>query len=189
MNELTRRDFVRGSLSAGIGIGVAPELLRSAVARQALALAAGADPYAMVDPELLDAIKKFPFPTESFTSETLATGRKWPPVPPLPSPAPQPFERHIPGPSGGPDLRLVIVDAAPGTKGRPAFLHIHGGGYVSGIAGQFNPFLQAVAQNCGCLVVSVDYRLAPETHFPGSLEDNYTALRWLYRNSDELGVD
>jgi acetyl esterase/lipase len=191
MNELTRRDFVRGGLTAGIGIGIAPELLRSAVARQALAPApaAGADPYAMVDPELLDTIKKFPFPTQSFTSETLVAGRKWPPVPPLPPPAPQPFERHIPGPLGAPDLRLVIVDAAPGMKGRPAFLHIHGGGYVSGFAGQFNPFLQAVAQNCGCLVVSVDYRLAPETHFPGSLEDNYTALRWLYKNSDELGVD
>src|SRR5271155_1194375 len=188
MNELTRRDFVRSSLTAGIGIGIAPELLRSAVARQlSAAPAADADPYAMVDPELLDAVKKFPTPT--FTSETLATGRKWPPVPPLPPPAPQPFERHIPGPPGAPDLRLVIVDPAPGTKGRPAFLHIHGGGYVSGIAGQFNPFLQAVAQNCGCLVVSVDYRLAPETRFPGSLEDNYAALRWLSKNADELGVD
>jgi acetyl esterase/lipase len=187
MNELTRRDFVRSGLTAGIGIGIAPELLHSAVARQSPAPTADADPYAMVDPELLAAIKQFP--THTLTSETLATGRKWPPVPPLPSPAPQPFERHIPGPSGGPDLRLVIVDAAPGTKGRPAFLHIHGGGYVSGIAGQFNPFLQAVAQNCGCLVVSVDYRLAPETRFPGPLEDNYTALRWLYKNADELGVD
>ncbi len=51
MNELTRRDFVRGGLTAGIGIGIAPELLRSAVARQALAPEAGADPYAMVNPE------------------------------------------------------------------------------------------------------------------------------------------
>jgi acetyl esterase/lipase len=189
MNALTRRDFVRGGLTTGIGIGIAPELLRSAVAQQAPGPAAGADPYAMVDPELLATIKQFPYPTQSFTSETLAAARKWPPEPPLPPPAPQPFERRIPGPLGAPDLRLVIVDAAPGTKGRPAFLHMHGGGYVSGVAGQFNPFLQAVAQNCGCLVASVDYRLAPETHFPGSLEDNYTALRWVYTNSDELGVD
>jgi acetyl esterase/lipase len=191
MNRFTRRDFVRSGLAAGIGIGIAPELLRSAVARQAPTPppAAGADPYALVDPELLAAVKQFPFPTQSFTSETLAAARKWPPEPPLPPPAPQPFERHIPGPLSAPDLRLVIVDGAPGTKGRPAFLHIHGGGYVSGVAGQFNPVLQAVAQNCGCVVVSVDYRLAPETHFPGSLEDNYTALRWLYKNSDELGVD
>ena len=191
MNELTRRDFVRGGLTAGIGIGIAPGLLRSAVAplAQSPAPAAAVDPYALVDPGLLAVIKQFPYPTQSFTSENLAEGRKWPPVPPLPPPAPQPFERHIPGPTGAPDLRLVIVDPAPGTKGRPAFLSIHGGGFVSGTAGQFNPVLQTVAQHCGCLVVSVDYRLAPETHFPGSLEDNYTALRWLYKNSDELGVD
>jgi acetyl esterase/lipase len=189
MNELTRRDFVRGGLTAGIGIGLAPELLRSAVAQQAPARAAVADPYALVDPELLAAVKQFPFPMQDFTSEMLTAARNLPAMPPLPAPAPQPFERHIPGPSGAPDLRLVIVDPAPGTKGRPALLHIHGGGYVTGFSGQFNPFLQAVAQNCGCLVVSVDYRLAPETHFPGSLEDNYTALRWLYKNADELGVD
>src|ERR1700683_2015051 len=191
MNELTRRDFVRGGLTAGIGIGIAPELLRSTVARQAPAQApaAAADPYAMVDPELLATIKQFPFPAQAVTGETLVAGRKWPPVPPLLPPAPISFERHIPGPSGAPDVRLVIVDAAPGTKGRPAFLHMHGGGYIFGVAGQFNPVLQAVAQNCGCLVVSVDYRLAPETHFAGSLEDNYTALRWLYKNSDERGRD
>ncbi len=50
-------------------------------------------------------------------------------------------------------------------------------------------FLQTAAQTCNCVVVSVDYRLAPETHFPGSLEDNYAALRWLYTNADALGVD
>src|SRR5271156_6975101 len=111
MHALTRRAFVRGGLTAGIGIGIAPELLRSAVSQQAAAAtpspvtAAAADPYAMVDPELLATIKQFPFPTPAFTSETLAVVRKWPGVPPLPPPAPQPFERHIPGPSGAPDLR------------------------------------------------------------------------------------
>jgi acetyl esterase/lipase len=82
-----------------------------------------------------------------------------------------------------------MVDPEPGAKGRPAFLHFHGGGYIAGFAGHDPVFLQTVAQNCKCLVVSVDYRLAPETHFPGSLEDNYTALRWLYHSADELGVD
>ena len=49
--------------------------------------------------------------------------------------------------------------------------------------------LQRIAQTCNCLVVSVDYRLAPETRFPGALEDNYAALRWLYANADATGVD
>lgn len=199
MSKFTRRDFVRGGLAAGIGIGIAPELLRAAVVPQAHAQAqtqataqatgATADPYALVDPELLAAVKQFPYPTSDFTSELLVEGRKAPAMPPLPPPAPQPVERHIPGPAGAPDLRLVIFDPAPGTKGRPVLMHIHGGGYVMGVAAQFAPVLQTIAQKCGCVVISVDYRLAPETHFPGSLEDNYAALRWIYKNADELGVD
>jgi acetyl esterase/lipase len=54
---------------------------------------------------------------------------------------------------------------------------------------QLSRNLQQIAQVCSCVIVSVDYRLAPDTHFPGSLEDNYAALRWLYNNADELGVD
>jgi acetyl esterase/lipase len=141
----------------------------------------------MVDPELIPALKTIP--TFTFTAENLAEGRKWPPRPPLPEPAPQLFERHIPGPPGAPELRLVMVDPTPSAKGRPAFLHMHGGGYVAGFAGQDPVFLQRVAQNCGCLVVSVDYRISPEAHFPAALEDNYTALRWLHKNADALGVD
>jgi acetyl esterase/lipase len=204
VSNFSRRDFVRGGLAAGIGIGIAPELLRAAVVPAAQPQAqepgqsptsspaqapAAADPYALVDPELLAAVKQFPYPTPDFTSELLVEARKSPAMPPLPPPAPQPVERHIPGPAGAPDLRLVIFDPAPGTKGRPVLLHIHGGGYVMGVAAQFAPVLQTIAQKCGCVVISVDYRLAPETHYAGSLEDNYAALRWIYKNADELGVD
>jgi acetyl esterase/lipase len=202
---ITRRDFVKNSLAAGIGLGVAPAFWRagsmhqpSAASRsssqksiQAAAVQAPAPPgYAAVDPELVPALKKFP--TVTFNSEILPSLRTAPSNPPLPPPAPQPIEKRIPGPAGAPDLRLVIYDPAPGAKGRPAFLHIHGGGYVMGKAGEVGPspsVLQVMAQSCGCLVVSVDYRLAPETRFPGSLEDNYTALRWLHKNADSLGVD
>jgi acetyl esterase/lipase len=196
VKKVTRRDFVRSGLAAGIGIGIAPELLRGAVAVQKQAstqakapAAAAADPYAMVDPELLATLKQFPYPGQDLNSEMLVEARKMGAMPALPPPAPQPVERRIPGPAGAPDLRLVIFDPAPATKGRPVLMHIHGGGYVMGVAAQFAPVLQTIAQKCGCVVVSVDYRLAPETHFPGALEDNYAALRWLYKNADELGVD
>jgi acetyl esterase/lipase len=46
-----------------------------------------------------------------------------------------------------------------------------------------------VARELDCVIVSVDYRLAPETVFPGALEDNYAALRWLHDSAHELGVD
>jgi acetyl esterase/lipase len=122
---------------------------------------------------------------------TLMNMRKnpFPSAPPLQPPAPQPTERRIPGRTGAPEIRLVIVDPNPGGKGRPAYLHIHGGGYVLGVAGSNPIALQRIAQDCKCVVVSVDYRLAPETPFPGSLEDNYAALKWVYTNPDTLGVD
>jgi triacylglycerol lipase len=71
----------------------------------------------------------------------------------------------------------------------PAFLHIHGGGYVAGtpeIMALENRDLSADLQ---CAIFSVDYRLAPEARYPASLEDCYAALCWIRDNSSELGVD
>jgi acetyl esterase/lipase len=104
----------------------------------------------------------------------------------LPSPAVE--ERMIPGSKGAPDVRVYIVGATPGGS-KPAVLHIHGGGYIAGTAGESKRDIQQIAIEHDCVVVSVDYRLAPETTFPGSLEDNYAALRWLCTNAKELGVD
>lgn len=185
MSETTRRCFITHGLASGIAATAALQSFQQALAQSPSK--AAPDPYALVDPELLPAIKGFT--TSTFTPDVLPSARKHEAKPPLPVPAPQPFEKRIPGPPGAPDLRLVIVDPAPGAKSRPAFLHMHGGGYIAGFAGQDPQFLQTIAQSCGCLVVSVDYRLAPETHFPGSLEDNYTALRWIYNNAESLRVD
>jgi acetyl esterase/lipase len=188
MRELNRRDFVQRAVAAGIGLGTAPALFGTpALQSPSSQQKASADPYAMVDPELVPALKTIT--TKSFNKELLPAERAQGPWPPLPAPAPQPQERYIPGPTGNPKLRVVIIDPAPGTNNRPAFLHIHGGGYIAGCAAQFTTVLQTLAMTCNCLVVSVDYRLAPETPFPGALEDNYAALRWLYTNAESMGVD
>jgi acetyl esterase/lipase len=124
-----------------------------------------------------------PLTSENLEKRRKAQGR----VAPLAAPA---FvERRIPGPTGAPDVRVYVVNGGDRAKLRPAILHMHGGGFVTGdalsaVAGQ-----QALAAAVDCIIVTVDYRLAPETRFPGSLEDNYAALKWLYANAQELGVD
>lgn len=65
---------------------------------------------------------------------------------------------------------------------------IHGGGFILGMHSSGNPFCSRVADELGVLVVSVDYRVAPEYPFPTPLEDCYTGLRWVHDNADELGV-
>lgn len=183
-----RRQFMKDALGASVALGVAPSfLIASDSAPKPAAASASTDPYHLVDPELVAAVKALP--KTPLDADTLAADRKSPPWPALPPPAPQPSQRRIPGPKGAPEIPIFIFDPAPGNKNRPALLHIHGGGYVAGSANQFPATLQKTAEDCGCLVVSVEYRLAPETHFPGSLEDNYAALSWLYANADDLGVD
>jgi acetyl esterase/lipase len=97
-------------------------------------------------------------------------------------------EVMIPGPEGAPDVRVYVIGAHALRK-RPAILFMHGGGYIIGAAKSDVPRLQELAQKHDGVIVTVDYRLAPETGFPGSLEDNYAALKWLSDNADKFGVD
>jgi acetyl esterase/lipase len=106
---------------------------------------------------------------------------------PLPKPAWS--ERAIPGGAGAPDVHIYVINADAHGAPRPAILHMHGGGYVAGTAKSSIMRLQQMALALDCVIVTVEYRLAPATHFPGSLEDNYAGLSWLYRNAGALGVD
>jgi len=106
----------------------------------------------------------------------------------LPLEAPKYETRIIPGPAGNPDLTIHVINAEPG-KGKPAVLHMHGGGYIGMSAKGDIASLQSIAGALDCVIVTVEYRLAPETTYTGSIEDNYTGLRWLYRQAEDLGVD
>ncbi len=68
-------------------------------------------------------------------------------------------------------------------------LWIHGGGYVVGSVEQDDLVAQHVCEAVHCIVVSVDYRLAPEHPFPAPLEDCYAALKWMASNALDLGID
>jgi acetyl esterase/lipase len=97
-------------------------------------------------------------------------------------------ERTIPGLQGQPDVTIFIVNAKPGTK-TPAILHLHGGGFNAGSSRAAMSNIQDLAASLGCVVVSVEYRLAPETPFPGALHDNHAALIWLHNHASEIGAD
>jgi acetyl esterase/lipase len=71
----------------------------------------------------------------------------------------------------------------------PAILTIHGGGYVIGSYDMDSPLLDRWCPSLGVVGVSVEYRLAPETSFPGPIEDCYAALRWTYDHAHKLGID
>jgi acetyl esterase/lipase len=142
----------------------------------------------LVDPELLpllETIPNFELSVESvpqMRAGILAMQLASPPA------DPRPVERMVPGPADSPKVRVLIY--RPATEGpHPAHLHLHGGGYVMGIPELPPVFSEALVRQAGCVVVSVDYRHAPETSFPGPLEDCYAALGWLYSNAAELGVD
>jgi acetyl esterase/lipase len=97
-------------------------------------------------------------------------------------------EHHVPGSNGAPDVRALVYYPKRAARPIPALFWIHGGGYIMGLA-EMEPGLQRVIAAINCAAVSVYYRLAPETPFPGSVDDCYSALKWLQANAVQLGVD
>ena len=86
-------------------------------------------------------------------------------------------------------VEVRVYDPAGRTDGSPAVLYIHGGGYVIGTAAGDDAVCADLARRLGALVVSVDYRLAPEHPFPAAHEDCLRALRWLHAEAAALRVD
>ncbi len=149
-----------------------------------------ADPFAGVDAELIPRLRQIG--GGDVSAETLARWRNTPPtISPetRPPPAPQLQRRTISGSKGNPPVTIFIVDPSPGTHGRPAYIYVHGGGYVMFSANRNPKFLQNIATENDCVVIAVDYRLAPEAHFPAALEDIYATLCWVRDNADALGVN
>lgn len=89
--------------------------------------------------------------------------------------------------TGRPAVRIIAPEEP--RAGRPCLLWIHGGGYVGG-----SPFITDLrlfrwAGEHDCVVVAVQYGLAPEKPYPAGLEDCYAGLSWVHEHADELGVD
>jgi triacylglycerol lipase len=150
-----------------------------------------ADP-SRVAPELREALELFPKIDFSQGVEVFRQPIFADAMPPMPAElqAVQCEERTIPGPAGAPDVRVLIYtppNLPPGPN--PALLNIHGGGYIIGTPEQNDPANRARALALACPIVATSYRLAPETAWPGAVEDCYATLCWMHANAAELGID
>ncbi|OAL45140.1 lipase [Pyrenochaeta sp. DS3sAY3a] len=98
-------------------------------------------------------------------------------------------EHSLPGPDGNTVILSAFAPKEPTTAALPALYHIHGGGMVSGDRfTALTPLLDLLA-GIECVIVSVEYRLAPETRAPGAAEDCYAGLLWTCANAGLLGID
>jgi len=118
--------------------------------------------------DLVTALRETPFPVPELSDAVART------------------EHSVPGEPAVP-VRVHRPKHAEGLL--PCMYSIHGGGYIIGSYDMDDALFDRVGPKVGLLGVSVEYRLAPETPYPGPLEDCYRGLKWVYENANELGVD
>ena len=148
----------------------------------------------LVDPEIVALIDRFP--RWQFSPETLPriradwatlSARRASGLPDFPDIVVT--ERVVPGPEGAPGVRVLVYLPQSAPRPLPALLSMHAGGYMLGSADDDDLWVKRIVTDIGLAAVSVDYRLAPETPFPGAVEDCYAALTWLHAHAPELGID
>ena len=95
----------------------------------------------------------------------------------------------IDGPGGDLPLRVYRPEIEAREEGLPTLVFYHGGGWVLGTLDSADDVCRALAARVGCVVVSVDYRLAPEHPFPAAVEDASVAAEWARGHAGSLGGD
>jgi len=137
----------------------------------------------LLDPELRGVFDGWPAPP---IDQCIAVGRNAPP-PAVPlSDAVARTGHTVPG---DPEVR-VRVHRPRGVPGPlPAVVSMHGGGYIVGSYDSCDPLFDDWCPRLGVIGIAVEYRLAPESPYPGPLEDCYAALKWACDNAADLGID
>jgi acetyl esterase/lipase len=182
--EFDRRTMLRCGLAAGATL---------LSAKAAFAAAPVPDPYLQyVNPELRPVaaqIMQYFSGQAPLSMATLPQQRMRMESYQSPPLADVPWERKvISGVPGQPDVTIYVINANAGAA-RPGILYTHGGGFVMGSAKSSLMAMQELCRKLDCAVVAVEYRLAPETTYAGSIEDNYAGLKWLHDHAAEIGVD
>jgi acetyl esterase/lipase len=138
-----------------------------------------------VDPGVQKDLDSIPAALQ-LTAESLPAARSARPPGPQISGEVEHSDLTIPG---DPAVRLRIHRRRTATGVLPCIFSIHGGGYVMGNAAVDDALFENWCRRFDCVGVSIDYRLAPETAYPGPLDDCYRGLRWVRERSAELGIN
>lgn len=138
---------------------------------------------------LLDALAENPMHFEKMTPEQARAAFEqssalFPAPPPVDLASTE--DRTIPGPGGEIPLRIYRARAEGAL---PTLVYFHGGGWVVGGLDSHDASCRGLAAGADCMVVSVDYRLAPEHPYPAPFDDCYQALCWVFAHADEIGAD
>jgi acetyl esterase len=104
----------------------------------------------------------------------------------MPEPVARVENGMIPGPAGEVPIRIYTPQ---GNGPFPVVVYFHGGGWVLGTLETHDRICRAVTNGASCVVVAVNYRLAPEHRFPAAPEDCYAATRWAARHMEEINGD
>jgi acetyl esterase/lipase len=150
-----------------------------------------------IDPELAAGLEQAFVPPVDFSRlspEDLPgirrqMGAAFAAMPPATGPGVEIEDRWVPGPDGDPDIRVRIYRPAGRREPSPCLYWMHGGGMVLGLVEMDDARMASHVVDVGCVVVSVEYRLAPENPHPAPVEDCYAGLVWTAKNAEELGID
>ena len=96
-------------------------------------------------------------------------------------------DRRVPGPAGEIPIRIYRRFGLPETA--PAIVYLHGGGWVTGDLDTHDGSCRLLADESECIVIAVDYRLAPEHVFPAAIDDAVAAYRWVHDHAAELSIE
>lgn len=145
----------------------------------------------LIDPEIAIALEQMP-PFTGYTAEQLPAIRKQRAEELALIELSDQVERRdyvVPGPDGAPDVVLRVHRPVGAEGPLPCIYWMHGGGYIFGTYEMEDRRFDKWCGMLNCVGVSVEYRLAPETAYPGPLEDCYAGLAWVHANAADLGVD
>ncbi len=145
---------------------------------------------AQLDPELaayFDALPPGTFDFDEWTLETVTARRAARAA--MPVPAPPPTTTQFRDEQVDANVSVRVYAPPEPRADRPCLYWIHGGGYISGTALTVDARINRWVEELDCVVLSVEYRLAPEHPYPAPLEDCYAGLEWTVAQEERLGID